>query len=123
MFLSGMKEANEGAVTLQDTPVEAFKAILGYMYSGKLNIAAVSEEVVIDILGLAHLYDMPTLESGLVSWLKNTFTVSHVLRRLETAHVFNLPSLQEACYTFIDQNFLKVSIDESFLTLDEVRSD
>ncbi|CAG0920228.1 unnamed protein product [Notodromas monacha] len=80
LFFGGMKESLESEVVLNDPPVVAFKAILAYIYSGKLKFSDMSEESILDTLSLAHQYEFPSLEVSIAQYLQALLTLLKVVR-------------------------------------------
>lgn len=61
MFFGNMRENREDKVTLKETSLEAFKILLKYVYSGKMEIAESELELILEVLELANRYgfDVP----------------------------------------------------------------
>jgi BTB/POZ domain-containing protein 9 len=88
MLYGGLRETNEREVVLIDTPAEAFKvpsyshmiavivvprnfkALLKYIYTGRLQLKTLDFHLVLDLLGLVHKYGFAELESAIPEYLK-----------------------------------------------------
>uniref|UniRef100_A0A914S508 BTB domain-containing protein n=1 Tax=Parascaris equorum TaxID=6256 RepID=A0A914S508_PAREQ len=70
LLFNGMRETRDTEVELVDTPVNGFKMLLKYIYTGKLSLSSLKEELVLDILGLAHKYGFSELELSISEYLK-----------------------------------------------------
>ena len=115
-------EAKEKTVRLTDTSAAAFGLVHTYIYKGILSLAEMPEELVGDVFKLAHRLGLHNLVVSIEFYFKGGLRVENVLPRLELASVYDLMSLTEACYAFIDKNAEGVLKDPSFLRLREVRS-
>lgn len=70
MLFGGMRETSEREVELVDTPVQAFKALLRYIYTGRIQLHSMKVELVVDVLALVNKYDFGDLESAISEYLK-----------------------------------------------------
>uniref|UniRef100_A0A914GXA8 BTB domain-containing protein n=1 Tax=Globodera rostochiensis TaxID=31243 RepID=A0A914GXA8_GLORO len=71
MLYGGMRESSEKEVTLFDTPVQAFQAVLKYIYTGKLQLKSLELSLVLDMLALVHKYGFSELEAAIPEYLKS----------------------------------------------------
>lgn len=55
---------------LKDTHIDAFKILLKYIYTGKVHLGPLKEDLLIEILGLAHKYGFNEFEIDLSAYLK-----------------------------------------------------
>ena len=60
-----MREANQAEIELKDTPLRAFKHLLSYIYTGKMTLSNLKDDLILEILGLAHQYGFQ------VKWIFN----------------------------------------------------
>ena len=70
LLYGGMRESSQSEVKLVDTPYTAFKHLLKYIYTGLLSLHSFKEDLILDILGLAHLYGFLELEHSISEYLK-----------------------------------------------------
>ncbi|CAG0925723.1 unnamed protein product, partial [Notodromas monacha] len=119
LFFGGMKESLESEVVLNDPPVVAFKAILAYIYSGKLKFSDMSEESILDTLSLAHQYEFPSLEVSIAQYLQALLTVGNVCQIYDSASLYGQKKLAETCLRFMDSCADLVLKHESFLHLSQ----
>ena len=63
MFTNGMSESMSSEITLRDVPPEVFKAMLDFLYSGKLNDAVImdSGSLLLELLLLADQFGVTLL--------------------------------------------------------------
>ncbi|XP_026850157.1 BTB/POZ domain-containing protein 9-like [Drosophila persimilis] len=102
MLYGGMSVSNERQIRLESVPLEAFKVILRYLYSGKLHISTLDASC--EVLGLANMYCLLEVESALVKHLLENMTVSNVWMILDMGHSHNLSQLANRCLKYIDNN-------------------
>lgn len=70
MFFGGMRESKEKVIELQETPVQAFRVLLEYIYTGRMVLKKMKTDLVFDILGLVHKYGFTELEHNVSEYLK-----------------------------------------------------
>ncbi|XP_002132364.3 BTB/POZ domain-containing protein 9-like [Drosophila pseudoobscura] len=109
-------ESNQREVRLE-VPLEAFKLILGYLYSGKMPLSTLDVDTIIDVLDLAHLYGLQVVETGVDKYLQQNLSVSNVCTILDVARRNNLNQRAEECLDFIDNNGSDIVKHDSFAQL------
>ena len=57
-----MRESGLSDIELQDTPIEAFDHLLKYIYTGQMTLRDLKDEIILEILGLAHQYGFTVRE-------------------------------------------------------------
>ncbi|XP_026843522.1 BTB/POZ domain-containing protein 9 [Drosophila persimilis] len=113
LLYGGLAESNQREVPLE-VPLEAFKLILGYLYSGKMPLSTLDVDTIIDVLDLAHLYGLQVVESGIGKYLQQNLSVSNVCTILDVARRKNLNQRAEECLNFIDNNGSDIVKHDSF---------
>lgn len=73
MFFGGLREQTTNEIELHDTPINAFKILLKYIYSGRIRFQNLKFDVILDVFVLAHKFVFSDLETALCDYLK----VSH----------------------------------------------
>ncbi|XP_026843520.1 BTB/POZ domain-containing protein 9 isoform X3 [Drosophila persimilis] len=116
LLYGGLAESNQREVPLE-VPLEAFKLILGYLYSGKMTLSTLDVDTIIDVLDLAHLYGLQAVESGIGNYLQQNLSVSNVCTILDVARRNNLNQRAEECLDFIDYNCSDILKHDSFAQL------
>jgi len=119
LLYGGMRESTQPEIELKDTPIPAFKHLLKYIYTGHISLASHKEELILEILSLAHQYGFVELESAISEYLKATLNIKTVCLIYDTSSLFQLQSLAQAALLFMDRNAAEVLTHESFLTLSD----
>ena len=71
-----MKESSQEVVELKDTNLPAFQHLLRYIYTGSITLASLKEDLILDILGLAHQYGFQVECRGLkLCWPKTDYVL------------------------------------------------
>lgn len=107
------------------TPLQAFKVILKYIYTGKINNLksktnatstgdACSTKVVLDVLGLSNLYGFIELKAEISNYLKNSLNLENVCNILDASLLYELNSLTQSCFLYFDAHAEEILKHESF---------
>ncbi|XP_060810795.1 BTB/POZ domain-containing protein 9 [Amyelois transitella] len=116
LLYGGMREANQAEVELQ-APLQAFKALLRYVYSGHMGLSLLREECVLDMLGLAHQFNFQQLEAAISDYLRQVLALRNVCAVLDAARLYGLDALMDYCYNFLDRNATEVLKHDTLLQL------
>ncbi|CAJ0929536.1 unnamed protein product, partial [Mesorhabditis belari] len=123
MFFGGMAESTDSSkvreVELKDTTLEAFKHLLNYIYSSKLSLEHMKEELVIEVLGLANKYGFVDLVEAIADHLKSIIYNSNLCSIFNISLLYVLTSLTDFCLEYADRNAELVLGSEGFLQLSE----
>lgn len=80
----------------------------------------IQEELIKDLLGLAHQYVFPELEQAISEYLKSILNQVNVCLVYDVANLYQLRSLTEACRQFVDLQATDILQSEAFLLLSPV---
>ncbi|KAM7349591.1 BTB (POZ) domain containing 9 [Cochliomyia hominivorax] len=116
LLYGGLSESKQSEIHLK-VPVDAFKALLRYIYSGHLSLAQMDEDNILDTLGLAHQYGLSELELAISDYLRQYLSLSNVCAILDAARLYNLEKLTRVCLIFMDRNANDILQHESFKSL------
>nr|XP_036222026.1 BTB/POZ domain-containing protein 9 isoform X2 [Bactrocera oleae] len=116
LLFGGLCESRQSEIEMQ-IPVEAFKALLKYIYSGHMPLAQMDEDNILDTLGLANQYGFSELEHAISQYLRQYLALNNVCAILDAARLYNLDKLTEVCLTFMDRNATVLLQHESFRAL------
>lgn len=118
MLFGGMRESHESVVEMGDvSSVPAFKHLLQYVYTGRIGLSDMSEELVQEVLALAHRYGFEDLEEAICLFLRHSLSIRNVCQLYDASLLYGLTSLTKDCCSFIDRNATEVMADESFVSL------
>lgn len=116
LLFGGLSESKQSEIEMQIS-VEAFKALLKYIYSGHMPLAQMDEDNILDTLGLANQYGFSELEHAISQYLRQYLALNNVCAILDAARLYNLEKLTEVCLTFMDRNADLILQHESFKVL------
>uniref|UniRef100_A0A1I7Z0T2 BTB domain-containing protein n=1 Tax=Steinernema glaseri TaxID=37863 RepID=A0A1I7Z0T2_9BILA len=114
MFFHGMRESSKSKIELVDTPSVAFKALLTYIYTGKVTLLDMELIDVVDLLGLANKYAHKELEHGIGLYLKGVLDSENLCLILTAATVYSIPELADMCLDRIDSTVERLFASEDF---------
>ena len=118
LLFGGMKESRLEDIELRDTPLQAFRQLLRYIYTGHMSLANQKDELILDILGLAHQYGFTDLETAISDYLRlSLLSIRNVSLIYDTASLYQLQNLVNACCSFVDRNASEVIKHESLTAL------
>ncbi|KAH8308584.1 hypothetical protein KR018_012416 [Drosophila ironensis] len=121
LLYGGMSETLQRQIALQ-VPLDSFKVLLRYIYSGTLLLSTLDEDAVIDVLGMANLYGFLDLEMAISKYLRQYLALNNVCMILDAARLYNLEELTQVCLMFMDRNAVDLLQHDSFKMLSKVRS-
>ncbi|RNA10306.1 BTB POZ domain-containing 9 [Brachionus plicatilis] len=117
LFSSGMSETNSSCIQIKEAKASAFRLLLQYIYKAKVNLKNEKEELLIDLLSLAHQYGFVDLQKSVSDYLESILDVKNVCSIYEIASLYQLSSLGLHCLRFIDKNCLELLRQNSLLHL------
>lgn len=118
LLFNGLAETTQNEIELK-VPLEAFKALLDYIYTGCMSLTKMKEENILDSLGLANQYGFETLELAISSYLTNSLSLKNCCAILDAARLYSLDTLSDVCMTFMDRNSTELLTSPTFKTLSQ----
>ncbi len=76
--------------------------------------------MVLEILGLAHIYGFKELEESISEYLKAILNTRNLCTVFGASHLFSLYSLTEFCLEFADKHANEILKTDGFLNLSSV---
>ncbi|XP_017853063.1 BTB/POZ domain-containing protein 9 isoform X2 [Drosophila busckii] len=116
LLYGGMSEATQRQIMLE-VPLDPFKVLLRYIYSGTLSLASLDEDAVIGVLGMANQYGFQDLEMAISKYLRQYLALNNVCMILDAARLYNLDDLTQVCLMFMDRNAADLLQHDSFKML------
>lgn len=118
LFYGGLAESTQSEIKLS-VPLEAFKALLGFIYNGRISLANLKEECLLDTLGLANQYGFESLELSISTYLTYNLSLENCCAILDAAGLYSLEWLRSVCMTFMDRNAESLLKHDTFKTLSQ----
>uniref|UniRef100_A0A1L8DAN5 BTB/POZ domain-containing protein 9 n=1 Tax=Nyssomyia neivai TaxID=330878 RepID=A0A1L8DAN5_9DIPT len=118
LLFGGMSESMQNVIELK-VPLEAFRALLRYIYSGHMSLSQMREEDVLDTLGLANQYGFTELENSISGYLRQVLSLDNVCAVLDAARLYAFEALMGVCHTFLERNSADILKHETFKALSE----
>jgi hypothetical protein len=91
---------------------------LKFIYTGTITITS-NVKLILEVLELAHQYFVKDLENATIEKLKSCLDLKNICLILNTANMYDLSDLNQACYTFMDQNALEIVTGDYFTDLSQ----
>lgn len=98
-------------------PLEAFKHMLKFFYTGHVSLNKLEQSIILDLLSLAHDFSIEELESGISAYLIKSLTLQNCCAVLDAACSHNLTLLKDATLLFMDQHATEVLNSSHFKIL------
>lgn len=111
MFFGSFNQKDD-PILISDVQSDAFKALLEYMYTDKININNVDKAF--DLCYAAKKYMLPFVVDQCTKYLWSDLCPKNACRAYEFAKLFEEPSLQEKCLQIICTKTMDVIGDPSF---------
>ena len=118
LLYGGLSESTQSEIRLT-IPLEAFKALLKYIYSGHMPLLQMNEDNILDTLGLANQYGLLELELAISEYLRQYLAMGNACAILDAARLYNLEKLTNVCLTFMDRNAADLLQHETFKSLSQ----
>ncbi|CAK1549587.1 unnamed protein product [Leptosia nina] len=111
MFFGGMPERND-PIPILDVQIDAFKALLEYIYTGNINLSSFDKAC--ELCYGAKKYMLPHLVKECTRYLWSDLYPRNACRAYEFARLFDENVLMEKCLQIISTNTKDVLNDSSF---------
>lgn len=111
MFYGSFNQKDD-PILISDVQADAFKALLEYMYTDKININTVDKAF--DLCYAAKKYMLPYVVDNCTKFLWSDLCAKNACRAYEFARLFEEPTLQEKCLQIICTKTMDVIGDPSF---------
>ena len=118
MLYGGLAETTQEEIQLK-VPLQAFKSMLKYLYTGRMSLAEMCIEEIMDCLSLADEYGFDELKSAISNYLSKILSLENCLTIFEAAQTFGLNALTDESMTFIENNLKDLLSSSGFRTLSQ----
>lgn len=106
-------EATQSEIKLQ-VPLDAFKLVLRYIYTGQTSLAGLEVDQIIDVFSLADLYEFESLKKPISKYSVSNISMSNCCAFLDAASLYTIDALQNACLAFMDRSSMDLLNHEMF---------
>lgn len=96
-----------------DAPVEAFKILMKYLYTGSVDLRQHAVKDVVEFLELCHRFDITELEQQIQDYLCVVVDPQNAIKVLQIAKLLEIERLEELCWYIVDMSI------EGFHEVDE----
>ncbi|CAI4222586.1 unnamed protein product [Auanema sp. JU1783] len=117
LFYGGMKESEYQSITINEKNKAAFRLLMKYIYCGRLTLEGHKEDMVLDVLALAHKYGFPKLQCSISDYLKAVLNTRNLCNIFNISLLFSLKDLTEYCLVFADRNASEIVTTDGFSQL------
>jgi len=118
MFASGLKEAQQSLIQLQNcAQFNLLTAILEFIYTD--DVENITEDIVIDLLSTSHSFELRRLKSIVENVCGYSLDVDNVGCLLDIAVMYSCDTLNRACMFFILRDYNKVIGTEAWKNMSE----
>lgn len=116
LFGSSFAEATQSEIKLE-VPLDAFKVILRYIYTGCMSVVSLKVDQIIDVYDLAEIYDLKSLKETISLYLATKLSMDNCFEILNAACLYSQDGLQNACLSFMDLRSTEILQHDSFKSL------
>lgn len=118
LLYGGLVESTKNEIELK-VPLNVFKALLNYLYTGRMSLAKMNNEEILDCFSLTNEYGLEELNSAISIYLTNHLSLENCCAIFESARLFSLKTLTDASIKFIATNLNELLGSSSFHTLSQ----
>ena len=116
MLFAGFSESKKAEIPL-NVSLDPFKAILKYIYTGCLSLAALDCNEIVDIYDLANQYGFDSLKNSILKYFTVNLKLENCVSILNAAFLYSLDDLQATCMKLMDCNSIQLLEHDSFKAL------
>ncbi|KAJ3647100.1 hypothetical protein Zmor_024641 [Zophobas morio] len=106
----------QAEITITGVTFDTLRSLLKYIYTGTMTISS-DVDSTLQILALAHQYSFADLQTTIIKKLKPLLNLQNVCAVLNTANLYDLEELLQACHSFMDLNASEVVGSDCFTDL------
>ncbi|VDO88030.1 unnamed protein product [Heligmosomoides polygyrus] len=117
MLYGGLKESTQAEIFLKETDPIAFRTLLRYIYTAKVDLSGFAVNELMTILQLAHEYMLTEIEKALASHTKTKLDTDNVFAVIRTSTLLSVDDLTEHCMHYCDRHAPQILAAQEFLGL------
>lgn len=106
-------ESNQVEINLE-VPLEAFKVLLRFVYTGCMALSPLTVKQIIHVYGLADLYQFEALSETIPKYLATKLSMENCFKILNAAEFYSQTHLQADCLKFMDEHSTELLKHETF---------
>ncbi|XP_050426643.1 BTB/POZ domain-containing protein 9-like [Adelges cooleyi] len=116
-------ESHKSEVNISFASATSFKILLKYIYTGRMNLSVLKNEVILEIFNISDYFCFPNLKPLLSKYLLSKINVHSACSMFSVASLYKHEELEVEAQNFIDKNAMSVLQSRDFLTLssDEIQ--
>lgn len=118
LLCGSFSEAAQTKIVLK-VPLEAFKLVLKYIYTGRISIVGLTVEQIEDVYGLAEQYDFESLKKSIVAHLINILSLENCIAVLNSACLYSSEELRRKSLEFTDIHCSELLTHDTFRTMSQ----
>ncbi|XP_078485267.1 kelch-like protein 2 [Ciona intestinalis] len=120
MFISKLKEGFEKRVEIKESSKQCVERILGFLYSGKIELTVENIE---ETIGCAALMQIPDLLQVAAEYVNSIFNAENCISFRELAKLHSMDDLVKKADKYLLDHFRDVCLDESWneLSVEDVK--
>lgn len=116
LLCGGFAEATQSEIKLK-VPLDAFKMILRFIYTGYMSLDSLNVDQIIDVYDLAEIYELKPLNDTISVYLATKLSLENCFDILNAACLYSRDDLQNKCLALMDRQSTEILQHDSFRSL------
>lgn len=113
LLFGNFNEANQNEINLE-VPLDAFKIILRFLYTGRMSLLSLDVNQIIDIYKLIDFYNIEPLKETIPKYLTSKLSLENWFAIHNAACLYSSDDLQKSCLTFIECHSIELIKSDNF---------
>mgnify|MGYP005984024841 FL=1 len=106
--------------SIQVTSTEIFSEYFIY-FLGSITISPSDFDPTLDLTSLAHQCSLTDFEYAIANQIKSVLSLKNICSTLNTANLYELVEIRDACHSFADRHALEIIDKDCFQGLSQVK--
>ncbi|XP_063911431.1 BTB/POZ domain-containing protein 9-like [Zophobas morio] len=107
-----LSNPDQSEIVLTNVPVDCFKKIIKYLYTGCISLNFSDLNFLFEILKLARAYSLKALVTAVSQEATSSLTTENVCLILNLANNYDFEEIRQICHTFIDEHISDILMSE-----------